>query len=149
VKYPIVIAAVSLVGAMTSGCDNKEGSKAAVAISREELVAHGFKESASEPGNFVATSVRLDAVAKALGFSIGSLRPTVSQGRHSDIRDGEYRGASVLVIAEAGPSGGRVARGALDNPETICTVHVSLRAYPKTPAAEYAMKALANWSIAT
>src|ERR1700733_9250235 len=99
-RYPFIIACAAVAGSMITGCEDVKEPTRTAPITREELLSNGFKEAPNEPGTFVATRVRLDALARALGFSVTSLRPTVSQRKDSDIRTVEWRGASLLVVAE-------------------------------------------------
>ena len=50
-------------------------------LTRENLLAHGFKQSEKNKDSFVAEHARLGDVESALGFQITALRPTVSQAR--------------------------------------------------------------------
>ncbi len=104
-------------------------------LTRENLLAHGFKQSEKNKDSFVAEHARLGDVESALGFQITALRPTVSQSRHSDIRQGLVEGKQVLVKSEVRDEKGRIVPGSLDKPDAICTVYVSLKNYvpPKPP----------------
>ena len=104
-------------------------------LTRENLLAHGFKQSEKNKDSFVAEHARLGDVKSALGFQITALRPTVSQSRHSDVRQGLVEGKQVLVKSEVRDEKGRIVPGSLDKPDAICTVYISLKNYvpPKPP----------------
>ena len=122
-----------------AGRDKKEGdlesATATPKLSRENLLAHGFKQSETNKDSFVAEHARLREVESALGFQITSLRPTVSQDMHSDTRHGLVEGKQVLVKSEVRDDKGRIVHRSLDSPDAICTVYVSLKKYvpPKPP----------------
>ena len=96
-------------------------------LTRENLLAHGFKQSEKNKDSFVAEHARLGDVESALGFQITALRPTVSQSRHSDVRQGLVEGKQVLVKSEVRDEKGRIVPGSLDKPDAICTVYISLK----------------------
>ncbi len=99
------------------------------------LLSHGFKESPNYPGVFERARVRLGDVSRDLGFSIASLRPTLNQPLHSDVRMADVQGRNVLVRSEVQDSKGRIVEHSLDRPDALCTVSVSLR--PRPPEPEY------------
>ena len=103
-------------------------------LTRENLLAHGFKQSEKDKDLFVAEHARLGDVESALGFQITSLRPTVSQDMHSDMRHGLVEGKQVLIKSEVRDENGRIVRKSLDKPDAICTVYVWVKKYvPPTP----------------
>ena len=93
-------------------------------LTRENLLAHGFKQSEKDKDLFVAEHARLGDVGSGLGFQITALRPTVSQDMHSDTRHGLVEGKQVLVKSEVRDEKGRIVRKSLDKPDAICTVYV-------------------------
>ncbi len=119
--------------------DKKEGdlesASATPKLTRENLSAHGFKQSEKNEDSFVAEHARLGDVESALGFQITSLRPTVSQDMNSDSRYGLVEGKQVLVISEVRDEKGRIVRKSLDKPDAVCTVYAWVKKYvpPKPP----------------
>ena len=119
--------------------DKKEGhmesATAMPKLTRENLLAHGFKQSEKTKDSFVAEHVRLGDVESALGFQITALRPTVSQDMHSDTRHGLVEGKQVLIKSEVRDEKGQIVRKSLDKPDATCTVYVWVKKYvpPKPP----------------
>ena len=112
-----------------------ESATAMPKLTRENLLAHGFKQSEKDKDLFVSEHARLGDVESALGFQITALRPTVSQPPHSDTRQGLVEGKQVLVQSEVRDEQGRIVRKSLDKTDAICTVHVWVKKYvpPKPP----------------
>ena len=113
----------------------RESATAMPELTREYLLANGFKQSATAPDSFIAEKVRLGDVASILGFTINSLRPTVSQPDHSDVRTGSVQERRFVVRSEVRDAKGQIVRASLNKPDAICTVQISLKKYvpPKPP----------------
>jgi hypothetical protein len=98
--------------------------KDAPKVTREFLLAHGFKESSEYPGDFVLSKVRLKGVARELGFPLSSLEYVVNvtgEIRTVKIRDREFTIESATL-----DENGFFVPGSLDGPDSLCTVSVSL-----------------------
>ena len=96
-------------------------------LTREYLLANGFKPLAASPDSFIAEKVRLGDVASILGFKITSLRPTVSQPDHSDVRTGSVQSRRFVVRSEVRDTQGKIVRGSLNEANSLCTVTISLK----------------------
>lgn len=106
-----------------------DSSKAETKITREALLAEGFKESTNNPGTFVAENVRLASIAVDLGFERAQLQTVPGQSRHSDIRRVIVRGVPIVVESEVKDANGAVVERSLDEPNPICNVIVQLQGY--------------------
>jgi hypothetical protein len=118
-----------------SGDDSKKPSTPNV--TREYLLAHGFKQLTDNPDRFEREHVRLRDVLGDLGVPLAFLRPTVNQSENSDIRTAHPPGLYIIVRSEVRDRNGRVRSRSLDDPDAICSVHVwrnptPLREYLKT-----------------
>jgi len=129
-KQLIVCVLIGLVGTTLACAEKGDGVKKGTPftpkVTREYLVAHGFKKVADDPGIFAQEHVRLGNVLGDLGVPLASLRLTANASPDSDVRTAEVGGIYVVVEAEGKRNKGRAVRSLLDNPDTICTVRVVL-----------------------
>ncbi len=96
-------------------------------LTREYLLANGFKQSAKNPDSFTVESVRLGDISKKLNFPLSALRRTISSAPESDMRIVTVRDMEFVVRSEVhGPDFREVERF-YENPDTLCTVGVSLK----------------------
>ena len=107
------------------GDDVEKGSPSAPKLTREYLLAHGFKELADFPGVFVREHVRLGDVARAIGVQLSDLRQPLNADNHNTVKTAEVRGVKVVFRAEVEHSDGR--KHSLDNPDAMCSVDVVCR----------------------
>ena len=136
-----VLAAMSLsfvLGGTTSSAaesaasrDKKEGrlmeSTATMPeVTREYLLANGFKQPRNDPNVFALAGVRLGDVARKLGFAITSLRPVPSSPPDQDVRHVFLGDAHCVVKSQPviDPNH-RLIRRKLNNPDVVCDVTVS------------------------
>lgn len=104
-------------------------------VTREFLLAHGFRVLADDPATFIRERVPLTDVLRDLDIPLTSLRPMVSQPADSDMRAARVHGISALFQSEVRDREGRIVEHSLDMTDSICTVHVCLmpeRKYLKT-----------------
>ena len=84
-------------------------------LTRENLLAHGFKQSEKNKDPFVAEHARLGDVDRALGFQITALRPTVSQAPAFGQRQVALsKGSRSWFRSEVRDEKGRIVRKSLD-----------------------------------
>jgi hypothetical protein len=119
------------------GYDGAQDAAGVPNVTREYLLAHGFKRSAISSDVFTAQNARLSDISRDLGFPLASLRPTKNQPPDSDVRNAVVRGIYIIVRSEVRDPSGRVVRGSLDKPDAICTVTVSLGKGPVRPVRQY------------
>ena len=105
----------------------KKNTPSVPRVTPKYLVAHGFKEMPGEASVFMREHVRLDDVLGDLGVPLASLRPTVNQPAHSDVRTAHFNGLYVLVRSEVRDRKGRIVEHSLDGPDAICTVQISFQ----------------------
>ncbi|MGA2033557.1 MAG: hypothetical protein ABSG68_14980 [Thermoguttaceae bacterium] len=103
------------------------GGSATPTVTREFLLASGFKQSATDPDVFKAVNVRLGDVSRKLGFPLSSLRRTVNQGPESDVRTVVVRDRVFVVRSEVRDARGCIVDGSLSSPDALCTVSASLK----------------------
>ncbi len=109
-------------------------------ITRAYLLAHGFKESAADPGVFAREHVRLRDVLRDLGFRVSDLSPVPNGQRPNEALTVDARGMHVLVRPEFRDSkrgmGPGMVEQPLDDADLLCAVTVrfpvSERKYLKT-----------------
>ena len=104
-------------------------------LTREYLLANGFKQSAKNPDSFTVESVRLGDISKKLNFPLSALRRTVSSAPESDMRIVTVRDMEFVVRSEVHGPDFRAVERSFKSPDTLCTVGVSLekRVPPKPP----------------
>ena len=96
------------------------------AITREYLLAHGFKQSAKDPDSFYAEKVRLGDIASALGFETSAIDHWINNSPRRD--DGTVIVQKKLVVLHSEVHFGRnSARNELDRASTICSVTILLK----------------------
>ena len=116
------------------GDDAMENTPSASKVTQEYLLAHGFKQSATDSDIFSLEKVRLGHIARKLGFLLADLRPIPNQPRYSDQRTIAVRNLIFVVESEVRDKDGNVIQRSLDSPDAICTVSVSL---DQVPVQEY------------
>ena len=98
--------------ALSLGCSDERSkvmdTPKEATITREALIAHGFKESTSIAGAFVAENVRLASIAAQLGFDRANLYPVPGQSRWSDVRRVTVRGVTLVVESMVNDANGRI-----------------------------------------
>ncbi len=99
-------------------------------ITSEYLLAHGFKQSATDPDTYNREHVRLAEIARDLGFSAKDLRPTLNQSNYSDVRTVKVGDLTFVVKTEVRDKNEKIVSKSLDKPDAICTVCVSLNSPP-------------------
>jgi len=133
----VTILLISLALANGAAAAEKEKSVEAEKpkLTRENLLAHGFKQSEKVKDYFVAERARLADIESALGFKITDLRPEVSQDMHSDRRYGLVEGKMVAIHSEVRDATGEIVHNSLNRRDAVCTVYISLKKYvpPKPP----------------
>jgi hypothetical protein len=102
-------------------------------ITREYLLAHGFKQSADGPAAFIREHAPLRDVLHDLNIPLKSLRPMVNQPDHSDERTAVVDGIGVNFRSEVRDKDGNVIDRSLDKADAICTVEV----WFQSPKREY------------
>ncbi|MHB1035370.1 MAG: hypothetical protein ACYC35_11380 [Pirellulales bacterium] len=128
------LAGMSLACARKGDDPMEESIAPAPRVTREYLLAHGFKQSATDPDIYNREHVRLANIARDLGFSLKDLRPTVNQDSNSDVRTVEVGDLTFIVESEVRDNNGNIVSGSLDRPDAICTIGVSL---PQLAGREY------------
>jgi hypothetical protein len=103
-------------------------------VTRDYLLARGYKELANRDGALAKEHAGLRTVLEDLGISRASLRPTLNQPPHSDERAADVGGLYVIVSSEVKDDQGRILLDSLDDPNAICTVLVWFQG----PKREYA-----------
>ena len=96
----------------------QSGQPDGVKVTREFLLAHVFKKSATIPDFYVLEHVRLADISRDLGFPLAALRMSMSG---PETRCAQVGGFYFKVRSEV-----RDNEWALNDPQTICTVSVSL-----------------------
>jgi len=96
-------------------------------VSREYLLAHGFKRSARHPRTFVASGIRLGKAMRDLGICPSDIYPFPIEAPkfevHAAIRYGSY---VIYISSEMKDAAGRGVPGGLQDPNSLCTVSVVL-----------------------
>ncbi len=129
----LLVFAIPGLALLSLGCSDErivvaDPPKAGARITREMLLANGFKDTKNDTATFEARHVRLASIASALGFDRAELHPTVNQAPGSDIRAGEFKGVWVVVESEVNDVND--GHAALDQRDPLCTVSVVLNPYP-------------------
>jgi hypothetical protein len=127
---------------IASACAEKKdnsmkNSAGAIKVTREYLLAHGFKgsEDPDMPDVYELEKVRLRDVARDLGFAVTSLKPVPGQSPDEDVRTVVAGDIHVMVEnkldkdTEEAKEGKWVFGGyhPLDNPDSICNATVILK----------------------
>lgn len=108
------------------GCSKSPPTQSVSSVTIADfLSSHGFTQSATDTSIYELQHVRLGDAAWQIGFSLGELKPTVSQSLHSDIRKVEVRGHWFIVRSEVKDAQGRIVRDSLNSPDAICTISTS------------------------
>jgi hypothetical protein len=106
------------------GDDLTPKTPSAPKVTREYLLAHGFKELADAPGTFKLEHVRLRDVLRDIGVSPKSLCPTPNGEYPNDLLTAETSDINVIVRPEV-PREKSPVDGSLVDPDAICAVDVS------------------------
>ena len=114
--------------------ETTEPTSAMPILTREYLIAHGFKPSPKDPDAFKAENVRLGDIAKGLGFGLASLHPAFANARPGD----EWFSVVVQrflvhIRPEPRPPVSRGKHARSRDPDRICTVWLSKYIPPKPP----------------
>jgi hypothetical protein len=127
--------AASLACAQKENAMKRKSAPSAPTVTREYLLAHGFKESADHPGAFAQEHVRLRDVLRDLGFRLSDLSPAVNAQRSNEVLTVEARGMYVLIRPEFRDSkqamGSGVVEEPLDDVDLLCAVRVWLNSAPR------------------
>ncbi len=104
-------------------------------LTRDYLLAHGFKQAPKDADSFTAEHLRLKDAARILGFEIHSLHRTVGQSFETDIRVGFAQGKRLVARSEKEDANGHIISLTAKHPDAICTVRISLKKYvpPRPP----------------
>ena len=93
------------------------------------LQRNGFAEVIGEPQHYILAHIKLKDAAARLGFSPLHLPHGTNCPPNSDIRSAIIRDYEMAVISETLDSHGMIRPDSLDDPESLCAVHVWL--YPQ------------------
>jgi hypothetical protein len=102
-------------------------------ITREYLLARGFKQSATDLDAYELENAHLKDVAQTLGFPIAALKMVQSRPINLDIRDIELPDSVYVEIMSKIPEIGKplaLAFHPLNDPNAICTATVWLKYVP-------------------
>jgi hypothetical protein len=102
-------------------------------ITREYLLARGFKQSANDLDIYELENAHLKDVAQTLGFSLATLRKTPGHPLDQDIRDVKLPDSVYVEIKSRIPEIGErfaLAYYPLNDPNAICTAIVRIKYVP-------------------
>jgi hypothetical protein len=100
-------------------------------LTRDYLLANGFKQSPKDADSFAAEHMGLKDAARILGFAIGSLHRRESSD--AVIRVGFVQGKRLVVRSETKGAKGNFIWRSAKRPDIVCTVEISLKKYVQPP----------------
>jgi hypothetical protein len=113
-------------------CPDKKGDEMirfppfAPKVTREYLLAHGFKELQKYPDVFKQEHIRVKEVSRTLGFHLASLHPTVNEYRANNRMTANLSGGVLVSLLSEVPNSVNFQDGMINKPDTLCTATVFL-----------------------
>ena len=135
-RKSLLVVLLVLLGTLLANAQNVDSSAKQNAsvkdLTREYLLAHGFKQSKEDPDHFEKKQVRLGDVLDDLGLTLKSLRPMMNapQNGDEDVRTAKGEGMHAVFRGKFANNRGRRIGSAPANPDAVYTVSVSINRPP-------------------
>jgi hypothetical protein len=120
-----------------SGCGTHSTSQKTLdeeKITKEFLISNGFKQSNSDANIFFLHHVRLKDAAHNLDFNIHDVKPTVNPYEYFVSGTVKIKNLYFVIESEVRDEHGRLVPNSISNPDSLCTISISLAQLPLCPS---------------